>query len=438
MYKSLLKKIEDKKAIVGIIGLGYVGLPLVLEFNASGFDIIGFDLDDNKCKSLLNSKTYIKHIPNEKLEALNKSKKFKATSDFSQMKKCDVLIICVPTPLNANREPDLTYVENTVREIRKTLRKGQLISLESTTYPGTTDELMLPILEESKLKVGQDFFLAYSPEREDPGNLNFNTRTIPKVIGGTTKKCGNLVEKLYSFVVDQVVRVSGSREAEMTKLLENIFRSVNIALVNELKIVAHKMDIDIWQVIDAAKTKPFGFMPFYPGPGIGGHCIPIDPFYLAWKAREYNISTRFIELAGEINSSMPTYTINKTAEALNQKGKALKGSRIMVLGAAYKTNVDDMRESPSLELIELLRAAGSKVEYSDPHIPKLPPTRKHKLDMKSKPLTKKNLEKTDAIIISTSHSAFDYDFIVEHAPLIIDARNATKDVKKFRNKIVMA
>jgi len=439
MYKALLNKIEDKTAVVGVIGLGYVGLPLVLEFNASGFSIVGFDLDEKKCKALAKSQTYIKHISNDRLRELNKSKRFKATTDFKMMKKCDVLIICVPTPLNINREPDLTYVENTIVEIRKTLRKGQLISLESTTYPGTTDELILPILEKNNdLKVGKDFFLAYSPEREDPGNPDFNTRTIPKVIGGISKTCGDLAEKLYGYVVDHVVRVSGSREAEMTKLLENIFRSVNIAMVNELKIVSQKMGIDLWQVIDAAATKPFGFMPFYPGPGIGGHCIPIDPFYLTWKAREYNISTRFIELAGEINSGMPDYVIGKTAEALNEKGKALKNSKIMVLGAAYKMDVDDMRESPTLILMELLREAGAKVEYNDPHIPKLPPTRKHKFNMKSKPLTEKNLARLDAVIISTAHSTYDYDFIVKHAPLIVDARNATKHVKKYRRKIVLA
>ncbi len=439
MYKALMEKIESRSAIVGVIGLGYVGLPLVLEFNRAGYSVIGFDLDEFKITALAKGKSYIKHISPSRLKALNDSNKFEATTDFRRLKECDALIICVPTPLNVNREPDLSFVENTARQIRKTLRPGQLISLESTTYPGTTDELTLPILEEgSGLKCGKDFFLAYSPEREDPGNPSFNTRTIPKVVGGLTRQCGLLASALYGNVIDHVVKVKGCREAEMTKLLENIFRSVNIALVNELKMVGDRMNIDIWEVIDAASTKPFGFMPFYPGPGLGGHCIPIDPFYLTWKAREYKISTRFIELAGEINTSMPEYVIHKTLEALNEHCKSLKGSTVLVLGAAYKKDVDDMRESPTLELIDLLREHGAKVEYNDPHIPKLAPTRKHKFNMKSQPLTEKKLASVDVVLISTDHSDYDYDFIVKHAPLVIDTRNATRNVKKNRKKIFRA
>jgi UDP-N-acetyl-D-glucosamine dehydrogenase len=439
MSKTLADKIESREAVVGVIGLGYVGLPLVLEFNRAGFPVIGFDLDEKKVTALKAGKTYIRHIGSEKLKALNDTKRFDPTSDFKRMKEADALIICVPTPLNVNREPDLSYVENTVRQIKETIRPGQLISLESTTYPGTTDELIMPILENGTgLKAGKDFFLAYSPEREDPGNPNFSTRTIPKVVGGLTKHCGDLAEALYAKVVDRVVRVSGVREAETTKLLENIFRSVNIALVNELKMVADRMNIDIWEVIEAASTKPFGYMPFYPGPGLGGHCIPIDPFYLTWKAREYKVSTRFIELAGEVNTSMPEYVVHKTAEGLNMHGKPLKGSKILVLGAAYKRDVDDMRESPTLELIDLFQETGAKVYYNDPYIPKLPPTRKHKFNMSSKALTETNLKSMDVVVVSTDHTVYDFDFICEHAPLIVDARNATKKVKRNRKKIVRA
>ena len=439
MSHKLMQKIKDKSATIGIIGLGYVGLPLVIEFNRAGYPVLGFDTDDKRVKMLKKKQTYINHIPNEQLAGLDRSKGFEPTSDFKRMGECDALIICVPTPLNANREPDLGFVEKTVLEICKTQRKDQLITLESTTYPGTTDELILPLLEKSgKFKAGKDFFLAYSPEREDPGNPKHSTRNIPKVVGGYTKTCRDLAEMLYSNVVDKVVRVSGLREAEMTKLLENIFRSVNIAMVNELKVLAQRMNIDIWEVIEAAKTKPFGYMPFYPGPGLGGHCIPIDPFYLTWKAREYQLSTRFIELAGEINTSMPDYVVQKIAEALNEHGKPLKGSRILILGAAYKKDVDDMRESPTLELIKLLNETGARVEYNDPYIPVLPPTRKYSFDMKSKALTEKKLNSVDLVLISTAHSCYDYDFIVRHAPLIVDSRNATKNVKRFRKKIRMA
>ncbi|RJO67915.1 MAG: nucleotide sugar dehydrogenase [Myxococcales bacterium] len=436
MYKALWQRIEEKTATVGVIGLGYVGLPLVLEFNRAGFHVLGFDLDPKKVEKLGRGETYIRHISNEKLQALAAGGRFEATSDFKRLREPDALIICVPTPLNVNREPDLSFVEGTARQIAARLRKGQLVSLESTTYPGTTDELVLPILENaSGLKVGRDFFLAFSPEREDPGNPKYSTRTIPKVVGGMTKHCGDLAEALYAAIVTRVVRVSGLREAEMTKLLENIFRAVNIALVNELKIVCEHMHIDLWEVIDAASTKPFGYMPFYPGPGLGGHCIPIDPFYLTWKAREYKVSTRFIELAGEINTAMPEYVVTKVLEAMNERQRALKGAKILVLGVAYKKDVDDMRESPALELIELLRDKGARVDYHDPYIPKLPPTRKYKFDMKSKPLTAKTLASADVVLIATDHTAFDYEFIAEHAPLVIDTRNAAKRVKKHRAKI---
>ncbi len=438
MYAQLKEKIESKKAVVGIIGLGYVGLPLALEFHRAGYTQIGFDVDPKKAEFINAGKTYIKHISDEKIKLLTESGKFTPTGDFSRLGECDAILICVPTPLDVNREPDLSFVEASVRQIAKTLRPGQIVSLESTTWPGTTDELTLPILEETGLKVGKDFFLAYSPEREDPGNPDFNTRTIPKVVGGLTPEGGDLAMMLYGSVVDTVVRVRSTREAEMTKLLENIFRSVNIALVNEMKIVGDRMGIDIWDVIDAASSKPFGYMPFYPGPGLGGHCIPIDPFYLTWKAREYKLSTRFIELAGEINTSMPQFVVNKVGEALNEAEKPLKNSKILLLGAAYKKDVDDYRESPSFELIELLRGRGCIVDFNDPHIPQLGPSRKFPWEMKSKDITPENLAEADCVLISTDHSAYDYDFIVKHARLVVDTRNATKNVKEGREKIVKA
>ncbi len=435
---KLQRKIENRTAIIGVIGLGYVGLPLVLEFCQGGFPVLGFDLDAEKVEKLGRSKSYIKHIPDDSLKTLNDTGRFHATTEFSRLTECDAIIICVPTPLNVNREPDLSYVLSTARQIRATLRPGQLVSLESTTWPGTTDELLLPVLSESGLKIGVDFFLAFSPEREDPGNPEYGTRNIPKVLGGITPACADLAERLYASVLDHIVKLSGTREAEMTKLLENIFRSVNIALVNELKMLSDRMNIDIWEVIEAAGTKPFGFMPFYPGPGLGGHCIPVDPFYLTWKAREYGMSTRFIELAGEINNHMPEYVVGRTIQALNERRKSLKGAKVLVLGVAYKKDVDDMRESPALELIELLRERGAKVEYNDPNIPKLPPTRKHKFDMRSKSLTEKRLAGMDVVLITTGHSAYNYDFIVKNSPLVVDTRNATKNVKRFRNRIVLA
>ncbi len=438
MIKNLLAKIKSKKAVVGVVGLGYVGLPLVREFTRAGMKVVGFDIDPAKVAALRAGHSYIEHIPSGVIKQMIKSKRFSATTDFKRLGKPDCILICVPTPLTKMRNPDMTYVEATAGSIAKTLRRGQLVVLESTTYPGTTREVMLPILEASGLKVGKDFFLGYSPEREDPGRKDHTTRTIPKVVGGYDKNSLAAATAVYQVAIDTVVPVSSCEAAEASKILENTYRCVNIALVNELKVLFDQMGIDIWEVIRAAATKPFGFTPFYPGPGLGGHCIPIDPFYLSWKARQYNLSTRFIELAGEVNLSMPPYVIAKLADALNRHGKALNGAKILILGLAYKKDVDDMRESPSLELIELLRQKRAKVEYNDPHIPKAPRTREHHLKMRSKKLTRKMLATYDAVLISTDHSVYDYDFIVANAQLVIDTRNATKDVKRGRSKIARA
>ncbi|MFZ3063831.1 MAG: nucleotide sugar dehydrogenase [Nitrospirota bacterium] len=437
MHDKLFKLIENKDAVVGIIGLGYVGLPIVIRFCEEGFRVIGFDVDPAKIESVNKGKSYIKHIPSEKIASFVKkpSPSFEATTDMSNLKRADAIIICVPTPLTDKREPDLTYIENTAKEIKKYLRPGQLISLESTTYPGTTDELLLPLFEENGLKAGEDFFLVFSPEREDPGRIDFTTKTIPKVVGGITKQCLKLGSALYSKIINNIVPVSSTRAAEMTKLLENIYRSVNIALVNELKMLCDRMDIDIWDVINASKTKPFGFQAFYPGPGLGGHCIPIDPFYLTWKAREYDFSTRFIELAGEINANMPYYVVQKIMEAINGQGKSLKGSKILLLGIAYKKNVDDLRESPSLELIRILKEKGAKVDYNDPLIP-VAISHRRGFTMRSTKLTDKNIKKYDCVLIATDHSAYNYKWIVENSKLVVDTRNATKGIKS--KKIVKA
>jgi len=436
-FNKLFNLIEKKDAVVGIIGLGYVGLPIVIRFCEEGFRVIGFDVDPAKTESLSKGKSYIKHIPSEKIASFVKkpSPSFEATTDMSNLKRADAIIICVPTPLTDKREPDLTYIENTAKEIKKYLRAGQLISLESTTYPGTTDELLLPLFEENGLKVGEDFFLVFSPEREDPVRVDFTTKTIPKVVGGITKQCLKLGSALYSKIINSTVPVSSTRAAEMTKLLENIYRSVNIALVNELKMLCDRMDIDIWEVINASKTKPFGFQAFYPGPGLGGHCIPIDPFYLTWKAREYDFSTRFIELAGEINSSMPYYVAQKVMEAINGQGKSLKGSKILLLGIAYKKNVDDLRESPSLELIRILKEKGAKVDYNDPLIP-VAISHRRGFTMQSTKLTDRNIKKYDCVLIATDHSSYDYKWIVKNSKLVVDTRNATKGIKS--KKIVKA
>ncbi|MFP4055012.1 MAG: nucleotide sugar dehydrogenase [Phycisphaerae bacterium] len=440
MINELLEKVESKKALIGVVGLGYVGLPLVREFTAAGMKVLGFDVDPVKVKALMAGKSYIEHIPASTIKGMLADKRFTATANPKQLAKADAILIAVPTPLTKMREPDMTYVESTARTIAKTLRKGQLIVLESTTYPGTTKEVMLPILQESGLEVGKDFFLAYSPEREDPGRTDYTTRTIPKVVGGYDANSLAAAKAVYGAALETVVPVESCEAAEASKILENTYRCVNIALVNELKQLFDRMGIDVWEVIKAASTKPFGFQPFYPGPGLGGHCIPIDPFYLSWKAREYGMPTRFIELAGEVNVSMPEWVVHKTMDALNDRSKAMKGAKILLLGLAYKKDVDDMRESPSLELIELLKQRGAKVDYNDPHIPEAPPTREHpKLaGMKSRKLTEKSLASYDAVLISTDHTSYDYDFIVENAQLVIDTRNATDSVKKGRKKIVKA
>ncbi|MEJ5259744.1 MAG: nucleotide sugar dehydrogenase [Anaerohalosphaeraceae bacterium] len=435
---NLEKKIASKKVVVGVLGLGYVGLPLAREFALAGVRVLGFDIDDKKVKILNSGRSIIKNVPHEVVRKMVKSGKFTATSDMSQIRKADAVLICVPTPLTPNREPDMQYVEGSCRTIAKYLRKGHLISLESTTYPGTTRELMKPILEATGLKAGKDFYLAFSPEREDPGNKQYTTRTIPKVVGGLTPKCRQLAYQLYSLAIQKMVPVSSVEAAEATKILENVYRCINIAMVNELKMVFDRMGIDVWEVIRAASTKPFGYHPFYPGPGLGGHCIPIDPFYLTWKARQYGMATRFIELAGEINTGMPHYVVHKVMEALNERKKSLKGSKILVLGLAYKPDIDDVRESPSLELIELLQERGAKVDYNDPYVPKTHKMREYDLKMTSRPLSAAMLRSYDCVLISTNHSCYDYAWIVKHAKLVVDTRNATAAVKSGRSKIVKA
>ena len=438
MIKELVAKIEANKALIGVVGLGYVGLPLVREFTRGGAKVLGFDVDAKKIKALTAGRSYIEHIPSSSIKEMLRSKLFAATTDFRRLGKPDCILIAVPTPLTKMREPDMSYVESTARAIAKTLRKGQLVVLESTTYPGTTREVMLPILAESGLKVGRHFYLAFSPEREDPGRRDYTTKTIPKVVGGYDRKSLDAAVACYKLALDTVVPVNSCEAAEACKILENTFRSVNIALVNELKMLFDRMGIDVWEVIRAASTKPFGFMPFRPGPGLGGHCIPIDPFYLAWKARQYDMSVRFVELAGEVNVAMPRYVIDRLTDALNDRGKSLKGSRVLLLGLAYKKDVDDVRESPSLELIELLTAKGAKVDYNDPHVPRTHKMREHDLKMSSKPLTARMLAGYDVVLVSTDHSSYDYGFIVRHAKLVIDTRNATRNVRTGRRKIVRA
>jgi UDP-N-acetyl-D-glucosamine dehydrogenase len=431
LRRTLQKRIKDKKAVVGVVGLGYVGLPLVKTFLKKGFAVIGFDIDRRKVEMLNQGKSYIKHITAAELRPFLSTKRFAATTEFARLTDVDAVLICVPTPLDDHRNPDLSFVLNTTETIARHLRKGQLVVLESTTYPGTTDEEMLPILERGGLKVGRDFFLAFSPERENPGDPVYTAENTPKVVGGLTKDCLALADTLYSQVVVKTVPVSSTRAAESTKLLENIFRCVNIALVNELKMIFDRMGIDVWEVIQAASSKPFGFMPFYPGPGLGGHCIPIDPFYLTWKAREVDYSTKFIELAGEINTAMPYYVINKTLEALAKKGKSLKGSKILVLGIAYKKDIDDQRESPALKIISLLQKKGAKVEYNDPYVPESSGHREYPgMSLKSVPLTAKRLRQADAVIIATDHASYDFGWIVKNAKLVVDARNAVKTRSK--------
>ena len=430
---DLLEKIKNRQALVGVIGLGYVGLPLALRFFEVGFPVLGFDTDPKKVELLNRGESYIKHIPSERLAEAGRSPegkgKFSATADLGRLGEPEALLICVPTPLTSKREPDLRYVENTARQIAKTLRPGQLVSLESTTYPGTTEELVLPLLS-GRLRVGQDFFLVFSPEREDPGNPRFQVSTIPKVVGGVTPACLEHGVALYSQVIEQIVPVSSTRAAEMSKLLENIYRAVNIALVNELKILCLRMGVDIFEVIEASKTKPFGFQAFYPGPGLGGHCIPIDPFYLTWKAREYDFSTRFIELAGEINSYMPYFVVQRVTEILNDRGKSLGGAHILVLGLAYKRDVGDARESPGLKIMNLLRQRGAAVSYNDPYIPQYIGGRHYPgLEITSAPLNQETLQQADLVLLVTDHSDYDYPWIASQVKLILDTRNAFKGIR---------
>lgn len=430
---TLLEKIQNKQALVGIIGLGYVGLPLVLRFCEVGFSVLGFDTDALKVEMLTRGESYINHISAARLAELRTPRagrgQFAATDDMGRLGEPDVLIICVPTPLTAKREPDLGYVENTARQIAAALRPGQLVSLESTTYPGTTAELVAPILS-ARLKVGRDFYLVFSPEREDPGNPEFEVRTIPKVVGGMTPACLEHGVALYGQVIDRVIPVSSTQAAEMSKLLENIYRAVNIALVNELKMLCLRMGVDIFEVIEASRSKPFGFQAFYPGPGLGGHCIPIDPFYLTWKAREYDFSTRFIELAGEINTNMPYFVVQRVSEVLGRHGKPLRGAQVLVLGLAYKRDVDDYRESPALKILKLLKQGGARVSYNDPHIPRCAGLRRYPdFDMTSTPLTPQTLQGADLVLLVTDHTAYDYAAIASQAKLIVDTRNAFKGRK---------
>jgi len=442
--KTLIEKIYSKQAVVGIIGLGYVGLPLALLFSEKGFNVVGFDVDEKKVSVLNSGKSYIKHIAAERIKKNIKSEKFIASTDFSFLTTCDAVLICVPTPLNAQNEPEMKYVIDSAKIIAKHIRQGQLIVLESSTYPGTTDELLLPMFQErfihegkdKKEIVGSEFFLAFSPEREDPNNPDFNTETIPKIVGGVTNNCMDVAVALYNQAVKKTVPVSSAKVAEAAKLLENIYRSVNVALVNELKMIFDKMGIDVWEVINAAKTKPFGFQAFYPGPGLGGHCIPIDPFYLSWKAREYEIETKFIELAGEINTYQPFYVAMNTIDALNKNGKSLKDARILILGVAYKKNVDDMRESPSLKLIEIFEGKGAFVDYSDPYIAKLPATRKYNFQKESVPVNSDTLLSYDLVLLSTDHDSLDYNLISANAKLIVDTRNAFGSRNIYSPKIV--
>jgi len=436
---DLKQRLASDHATVGVIGLGYVGLPLALTMVEAGKRVIGLDVDAAKVERLDQGQSYIRHIEPSRIVAAGK--RFRATTDFRALTDCDAIIVCVPTPLTEGREPDLSYVSRTAETIAEHLRAGQLVVLESTTYPGTTEEVMQPILERGGLRVGRDYHLAFSPEREDPGNPRFNTKTIPKLVGGVTAQCGELARALYGSFLEKVVVVSSARVAESAKLLENIYRSINIALVNELKMLFERMGIDVWEVIEAAATKPFGFTPFYPGPGLGGHCIPIDPFYLTWKARHYDFSTRFIELAGEVNTGMPYWVVDKVVDALGEDGKPIKGAKVLVMGVAYKKDVDDLRESPSLKVIEILESRGAKVSYNDPYVPSL---RARKLrhyetfDLDSVDLEDRTIAEADCVLIATDHSAYDYDRIVRHARRVVDTRNATRSVRQSRNKIVKA
>jgi UDP-N-acetyl-D-glucosamine dehydrogenase len=437
---ALRDKIESGSAVVGVIGLGYVGLPLARAFWQAGFRVIGFEVDPKKVGQLNAGQSYLKHLGERFVADMAKTDRFVATSDMSRMGECDALILCVPTPLGKHLEPDLSFVENTTAAVGKTLRKGQLVVLESTTYPRTTRDVMLPLLEATSLKCGTDFFLAFSPEREDPGRKDHTTQTIPKLVGGIDAVSGELAVLLYRKAIREVVPVSSAEVAEAAKILENVYRAVNIALVNEMKVILQAMGIDVWEVIDAARTKPFGFQAFYPGPGLGGHCIPIDPYYLTWKAREVGMPTRFIELAGEVNHLMPEYVVRRTALALNERGKAVKGSRILVLGLAYKPDVDDVRESPSFELITRLRDLGGIVDYNDPHVPQTHPMRHYPElpTLRSVELSPAALATYDCVLVATHHKAYDWQLVADHAKLIVDTRNALANVTGKRDHIVKA
>jgi UDP-N-acetyl-D-glucosamine dehydrogenase len=435
---NLLDKINRKQARVAILGMGYVGLPLAKTFCTVGVPTVGFDIDPQKIRMLKAGKSYIKHIPDSSVVAMKASRRFEATTNPKVLRGCDALIICVPTPLSKMRDPDMTYVIKTTETIATQLRRGQLVSLESTTYPGTSREVVKPILEQTGLKAGKDFYLAFSPEREDPGRKDFTTETITKLVGGYDRKSLEVAVALYGKAIKNVVPVSSCEVAEAAKILENVYRCVNIAMVNELKVLFDRMGIDVWEVIEAARTKPFGFQAFYPGPGLGGHCIPIDPFYLTWKARQFGMATRFIELAGEINTSMPEYVVEHTAHALNDSCMALRGSKVLVLGLAYKKNIDDIRESPSIELIELFKKRGAKVEYNDPYILTTHKQREHDLRMKSVPLTAANLKKYDVVVISTDHDCYDYGMIVKNSRMVIDTRNACVRVKGAKKNVYKA
>lgn len=433
----LLKKIKEKKAKIGVIGLGYVGLPLVIEFGKAGFQVMGLDIDENKVDRLSRSESYIKHIPAESIRKLNAEKRLEVDTDFSQVSRLDCILICVPTPLNANREPDMSYIINTARQLSPHLVNGQLIILESTTYPGTTKDVLKVELEKSKgLKAGRDFYIAYSPEREDPNNKDYSTSTIPKVVGADSPEELAVADALYRTIVKETVPVSNTMTAEATKLMENIFRSVNIALVNELKIIFDKMGIDVWEVIAAASTKPFGFMPFYPGPGLGGHCIPIDPFYLTWKAREYGVSTRFIELAGQVNVSMPDYVFRKILMSLNEAGKSLRNSRILILGMAYKKDIDDDRESTSYKIMQMLVDHGAEVEFNDPYVAEIGAKREYPHFSGKKSVSLEKLGQFDLAVIMTNHSVYDYKEIVEKSKIVVDTRNACHEINS--DKIIKA
>jgi UDP-N-acetyl-D-glucosamine dehydrogenase len=435
---ALRGRVRDRTAVVGVIGLGYVGLPQALAFAEAGYRVLGFDIDPAKADVLAAGRSYLLDVPGSRVGALVSAGRLTATADFDRLGECDALIICVPTPLSEHGEPDLSAVSGTVATIAPRLRRGQLVVLVSTTYPGTTEELVRPALEATGLAIGRDVALGYSPEREDPGNPRYGLENTPKLVSGCTPTCRDLTALLYAPVVAKVVPVSSTRVAEASKLLENIYRAVNIALVNELKMCFDRMGIDVWEVIEAAATKPFGFTPFYPGPGLGGHCIPIDPFYLTWKAREFDFHTRFIELAGEINSAMPEYVVGRLRDALNRRGTSIHGARILVLGVAYKRDTGDIRESPALRILSILDKCGACVAYHDPHVPRLGRSRRYRFDLESAPLTPEILRGVDAVLIVTDHSSVDYDVVVRHAPLVVDSRNVTRHVAHGREKIVRA